>query len=317
MKRAIRTAMDRLASASGLLALLEKRARGTLTILTYHRVLADERCVGYPFPSLAMPLSLFAGQVAWLAPRATLVTIAEGLRRLDDPPTTHPLVAISFDDGYADNHALAAPLLRRFGARATFFIVAGLVGTDEELWYDTAARRHTAARHSGADVPASLRDWMAQLKSAEPAARARLIEALPDPPSPRDPLDRVMTPVELTELATQGHEIASHTLTHPILPQLGDADLERELRESRRRLETIVDAPVTGFCYPNGDHDDRVVLACRNAGYSYAATTLPGRNRSGIDPFRLSRLDMNPSRFEGDSILSLRAELSLLRGAFR
>jgi len=46
------------------------------------------------------------------------------------------MVAITFDDGYADNVKLAVPVMDALGLRATFFVVAGLIGTDGELWYD-------------------------------------------------------------------------------------------------------------------------------------------------------------------------------------
>jgi peptidoglycan/xylan/chitin deacetylase (PgdA/CDA1 family) len=51
-----------------------------------------------------------------------------------------PGVAITFDDGYADNLLQAKPALERFGFPATFFITSGRVGTDRELWWDELER---------------------------------------------------------------------------------------------------------------------------------------------------------------------------------
>ena len=81
----------------------------------------------------------------------------------------------------------------------------------------------------------------------------------------------------LRELAERGHEIGSHTVTHPRLTGLSDADLDRELRESRARVETELRRPCRFVSYPYGDEDERVQRSAREAGYE-AAFALPGRD---------------------------------------
>ena len=65
----IRPATDRVARYSGLLGACERRMRASTTVLMYHRVLEDEDCADYPFPSLVMPRSLFEAQVDYLSER--------------------------------------------------------------------------------------------------------------------------------------------------------------------------------------------------------------------------------------------------------
>ena len=48
-------------------------------------------------------------------------------------------MAITFDDGYADNAKLAGPILEGLGMPATFFITAGVVGSGREFWWDRLA----------------------------------------------------------------------------------------------------------------------------------------------------------------------------------
>ena len=69
-----------------------------------------------------------------------------------------------------------------------------------------------------------------------------------------------------------GFDIANHTLTHPHPTKLADADLAREIREGRDRLEQLFGAAVPGFAYPFGDYDARVMDAVRAAGHVYART---------------------------------------------
>jgi peptidoglycan/xylan/chitin deacetylase (PgdA/CDA1 family) len=78
------------------------------------------------------------------------------------------------------------------------------------------------------------------------------------------------------ELHDAGMEIGSHTLGHPDLRGLDDAELERELRDSKRAIEAITGEPCRVLAYPYGLYDDRVVRAAREAGYEVAFGWLSG-----------------------------------------
>ncbi|MHB8651053.1 MAG: polysaccharide deacetylase family protein [Gaiellaceae bacterium] len=95
-----------------------------------------------------------------------------------------------------------------------------------------------------------------------------------------------MTVDELRELRERGVEIGSHTLVHPHLPALGDAELRRELVESRQVLEEALGVPCRLLAYPFGEQDARVRAAARAAGYE-AAFGLPGERD---DRYALPRL---------------------------
>jgi peptidoglycan/xylan/chitin deacetylase (PgdA/CDA1 family) len=92
----------------------------------------------------------------------------------------------------------------------------------------------------------------------------------------------------LRELADRGIEIGSHTCSHPHLPRLGDDELDRELQESRARVEDELRRPCRFLAYPFGDEDGRVRAAARRAGYE-AAFALPG-DGAAPDDFAVPRL---------------------------
>lgn len=56
-----------------------------------------------------------------------------------------------------------------------------------------------------------------------------------------------------------GHEICSHTITHPFLTTLTNAKLKNELSHSKQVLETIIGQPVLNFASPYGDYNQKVI----------------------------------------------------------
>lgn len=79
---------------------------------------------------------------------------------------------------------------------------------------------------------------------------------------------------ELAGLVERGWEVGSHTVTHPLLTGLSDAELERELAESRHTIRARLGDCRT-IAYPYGQADNRVAAAAATAGYE-AACTLTG-----------------------------------------
>jgi peptidoglycan/xylan/chitin deacetylase (PgdA/CDA1 family) len=93
---------------------------------------------------------------------------------------------------------------------------------------------------------------------------------------------------ELRELSRRGVEIGSHTVTHPHLTAMTDAELEWELVESKRRIEGEIGRPCRFVAYPYGEHDLRVRQAARAAGYE-GALALPLGTQWG-DVFQIGRV---------------------------
>lgn len=87
---------------------------------------------------------------------------------------------------------------------------------------------------------------------------------------------RTLSRDEARELAALGMEVAAHTLTHPDLRSLDDAELRRQLTEPREELTDLLGAPVTTLAYPYGLSDERVRAAAAAAGYALALGWLPG-----------------------------------------
>lgn len=338
-RRTLRRGLDHLARRLGVLQWHERRMRQRPTRLMFHRVLPPAEGRDYPFPSLVVDTDAFAAMVDWLAKHTTVCTaLAAGSATT---PSDRPVVAITFDDGYEDNHRCAAPILEQAGLRGTFYVATGFVDQGL-LWYDRAAllvrlaptqALTDAAAAIGMAVPVhstnSAADrvdaWVEGLKRVPTAARRRWLELVGAQVGAAAALpgqDRFapMQPEQLRQLAARGHEIGSHTVQHEILPLLDDAALRHELTASRERLREWLGTDVPGFCYPNGSYDARVAAAVAAAGYAYAVTTCDPADAGLVDAFRLPRIDMNPSRFGAAADfdpVAFRAEISGLHARLR
>jgi peptidoglycan/xylan/chitin deacetylase (PgdA/CDA1 family) len=95
---------------------------------------------------------------------------------------------------------------------------------------------------------------------------------------------------QVEQLHAQGVEVGAHTATHGFLTQYSPSALDLELVAPRKLLEERLGTPVRSFAYPQGDYDERVVRAVREAGYTTATTVDQGRAGPSSDPLRLPRL---------------------------
>ncbi len=115
----------------------------------------------------------------------------------------------------------------------------------------------------------------------------------------------LLTLEQIREMQKHGVEFGSHTLTHPWLPGVSDAEMRREVGDSKRRLEDMLGTAVNSFAYPSGGVDRRVRSAVAAAGYKLAFTTLPGMNWWN-DPLCQRRAEINDRTTALDFAFKLR-----------
>ena len=105
---------------------------------------------------------------------------------------------------------------------------------------------------------------------------------------------RAMTVEELRGLAASGLcDIGAHSVTHPKIASMSPAAQMEEIAGSKRRLETLLDRPVTTFAYPFGgarDYTRETVDLVRRGGYRGACANVPGAIIPDRDPYQLPRL---------------------------
>ncbi len=303
----------------------ERANIGKLVILCYHRVLPKEKKANYFLPDLVVTPDALKSHCATLGRRFTVLPLHEAVDLFAEKKRwPRPVAAVTFDDGYQDNFRYAAPILAENRIRATFFVVTDLVGTDRLPWYDRMGKTIAALADKGkvgrvlnavglgegldptSQRPGNRHGLGGQVvrraKELAPFQRRVLLERLAAEAgfdATHDSDDLLMDWKQLERLIDAGHEIGSHSRTHEILTQLGEASLQDEVTGSRRVLETGLGRTIRSFSYPNGAVDDAVARAVAEAGYRCAVGVETGPNPVEADRFRLRRYFIHEERLSG------------------
>lgn len=82
-------------------------------------------------------------------------------------------------------------------------------------------------------------------------------------------MDIRLKPEQIKELY-QGHEIATHTMTHPTIARCPMVQVAREILEDREGLERITGSLVRGHAYPNGSYNEEIKELFQKLGIAYA-----------------------------------------------
>lgn len=276
--------------------------RQRLLVLCYHGVISSSRAQCRPGYEMSVSAAEFAAQLELLATRFEPLSLAAALDRLTGraPCGAKPGVLVTFDDGYENNLTLAAPLLRRYGVPAVFFLSTGHIGHTQQLWplevdsHLLAAAGGAIAWPDGGERNVPFRDRQPQawaqlafalrgiLKSCPNAQRLAYLERLrsrqtPGPEHCDAELNAFLNWDQARQLASQGFALGAHTCHHPVLSRLSEQELLAELGDSKARIERELSTPITTLAYPNGGHSDynaAVIECARSLGYRTAFAVL-------------------------------------------
>ncbi len=290
-------------------------ARGRLAILIYHRVLAhpDPLRPGEP------TVETFAWQMEVLARLCHVLPLSEAVARLREGTLPARAAAVTFDDGYADNLELAAPVLERLGLPATLFVATGFLDGGI-MWNDMVLEAVARLPRGRVDLaPLGMAETHLEAEGQRRALAERIIAAIKYRPWEERlqlaralvtcwevalPTDLMMRSAQLRQWRAKGMEVGAHTVHHPILAVLPAAEAEAEISASKAHLETLLGEPVTTFAYPNGrpgqDYTSEHAKMLPALGFDAAVTTQWSVNGRDCDPFQLARLniwDRTPVRF--------------------
>ena len=199
-------------------------------ILMYHMI--RPRIPRARFNKLRVASEMFEEQLRYLTENGWRFAFVS---ELDSLPDTEKTVVLTFDDGFRDNYLAAHPLLVKYEAKATLFLV----------------------------VDRFDRDWSTVKKAHHDSGELMREDKLTD--------------TELRAMLDSGAwELGVHTLTHALLPDLGEAEKKCEVADAKDLIETRFETVVRSFAYPFGIYGQDDVAAVAQAGYRFAVTTDAG-----------------------------------------
>lgn len=229
-------------------------------------------------------------------------------------------VAITFDDGYRSVYSVAFPVLQKYRAPATVFLLTDWIDRGTPYWwhrvrdmirqspaqfvpanelntalgdpdvvvgdgpFDLRARRHLA--HAAEE---RFRD----LAEEDRDQRIERLRSLLFPGGSYSPGEEsALTWDQAREMAANGVDFEAHTCSHINIRRSSPEVVEHELACSKRAIEVKLGREVTGFAYPYGK--DLVAYReigglLRKHGIRWACTAQSGINSSATDPYLLLR----------------------------
>lgn len=105
-------------------------------------------------------------------------------------------------------------------------------------------------------------------------------------------LTRTMDWTELAAWRNSGMEIASHTVNHPFLTNCSPLELNEELQQSKRRLESKLGEPIDFICYPYGCFNEETIAAVKQCAYKGAFAIFDSVPLWNISLFALPRIQI-------------------------
>ncbi len=233
--------------------------------------------------------------------RYDVVTISDGVKKLaDGEAIKRPMVAFIFDDGYADTANCVMPIMVDEGLVGTSYVIVNALEDGILPWYEELGRLIYRMKSGpltfdmkgttlSFEIPEGLEArfdvfWQCtrEMKKHFDADTHALVKKLQGEHQVKaddeEARQMMMTPDQAKSLLKAGFEVGCHSWTHPILPTLDEAALDREIIASKPHLEALIGHQVTSFCYPNGDNDERCLARAKSGGYDCAVSMTCGAN---------------------------------------
>lgn len=236
-------------------------------------------------------------------------------------------IAITFDDGSADNFHAARPILEKYEIPATFYIPSHALETRQTFWWDKlACLLDVKSLPKIFDISFNHQRWRWEVDSTletEPPLTDdeilfnsvvskkqlafflwRLVRPLPFYQQEtvidqvihwagKAPFEESYVPMSLEELNQMARsslfEIGAHTVHHPLLSALSDYEQEQEIARGKQTLEQWINKEVTSFAYPFGDYTKKTPDILKRLSFKNACTVAAKPVYHRMNPYLLPR----------------------------
>ncbi|PKP21015.1 MAG: hypothetical protein CVU05_07690 [Bacteroidetes bacterium HGW-Bacteroidetes-21] len=267
-----------------------------------------------------MDVSLFEKCIEFISKKYR-VELIENIAFSPDSFSENNIATIMFDDGYKDNIEFAAPILKKYNCKASFYVVTECIENNIPTW--TKRLEHIIQethkskiildfnclpqkiRQRNLDTNEKKKAYIFQLKSTlkklSHEERSDVLNYIYKEYFETDPPKIMMSWKDLFELKNEGHYIGSHSVSHNMLGTMTNEDeIRGELKNSAGIIQLkLGHFPVT-ISYPVGSYNKRVIELSKEVGYQIGLVV----KQSTYDPkkddvFEIPRIELyNESWFK-------------------
>jgi peptidoglycan/xylan/chitin deacetylase (PgdA/CDA1 family) len=295
--------------------------RDRVTIVNYHGIVRTPLEVS---DWCFLEEEAFRNQIAYMKRHFDVIRLRDVVGRLREGSIRRPTVAITFDDGFRSVFEFAYPILVEANLPATVFLVPGLVGTRDTIWFCRLHRALSETRKTSLDWES----WQFDLSSTSTKALAsdalqKQLKALPHAvmisklqtilralgDDPARPVEigspyRILSQTEILNMSASGLvEFGAHTRSHAILKRLPTTTCRREIEDSISDVARMTGRPCSLFAYPNGqprDYDARALATLTACGILGAVTTIAKGNDAQTPALELGRFGIGAGITSGE-----------------
>jgi len=299
-KKQVKRVLLQACRTMGLLAAARQMTRSGFNIVGLHGVsLEDEH---RRFPTLFISPETFERRLQLLTRHYRIVALDDVLAQHAAGRVAPNQVVLTFDDGFYNFAAAAAPLLRKYGAPATVYMVTADVESDEPMYnlllrdlVLSTTRPQVAGVPTPADGPHDVRSargreavvgqvlahfYATCATPAQKMAYCRLVGEAVGVDVDAKLRGRIwdrLNAQEVAALTEEGFSLQLHTHSHHNVVEHRER-VRDELRTNRRELARLTGRDPVHFCYPLGLWDKAVWDDLRAEGVQSAVTTRNGPN---------------------------------------
>lgn len=270
---------------------MAKRNKGI--VLMYHGICKNDDALA-DGDVLQVKVSDFEKQVQWLSENFQIVKLSQLSSLLYKNNTGKPYCCITFDDGYRSVHDLALPILIKYNAPATVFLVTNYLTESRFFWWDLIRIALKREEKSEEEITTEI-EKIKYLYSAGFLQFYSENKALPLSTAEENTY-AILTKEEVQSML--GHsliDVGSHTANHEILTTITNNETAISLENSLKVIQNLysnTSHPIF-FCYPNGDYNHQHVLQVDYLSYKGAVITKGGWVSQQSHPFEIPRIGIN------------------------
>lgn len=171
-------------------------------------------------------------------------------------------VMLTFDDGWLDNYVFVVPILKKYGLKATFFIVP--------KWIENASK-------FSAKTPAAFPRHQDAKACIDCGNEYKV----------------VLNWRQVEEMNNCGlAEFYSHTYSHVKCSQLDRKQLITEISKAKRSIEKKLKKECAYLCWPHGCYNLESIQVAQQCGYRGLFTTHIGAVATGANPLLIKRVEV-------------------------